>query len=85
MAETFDEAIDAFLAQIREHQIEVAKLPDSDPRKPVVKEFLALQIEMTQMLAAGELDVAECVQLLRDYKEPHHAAVTIAPRCRDGV
>ena len=43
---TFDDVLD----QIREQQIEVAKLADDDPLKPVLRRLFALYGEMTEKL-----------------------------------
>ena len=52
------------LDQIREKQIEVAKLADDDPLKPALRELFALRGEMTEKL--GELDPGEVVKATRN-------------------
>jgi hypothetical protein len=53
------------LDQIREKQIEVAKLADDDPLKPALRELFALHGEMTEKLRDGELDPGEVVKATR--------------------
>ena len=52
--------------QIRKQQIEVAKLPDDDPCKPVLKEMLALQNQLTEKLRDGQLDAGEVVKAMHN-------------------
>jgi hypothetical protein len=56
--------LDDVFDQIRKQQVEVAKLPDDDPCKPVLKEMLALQNELTEKLRDGELDAGEVVKAM---------------------
>lgn len=48
-----------------EQQIEVAKLADDNPLKPVLRELFALYGEMTEKLRDGELDVGEVVKAMQ--------------------
>jgi hypothetical protein len=59
---TFDDVLD----QIREQQIEVAKLANDDPLKPVLCELFALHGEITEKLRNGELDPGEVVKAMRN-------------------
>ena len=54
------------LDQLREKQIEVAKLADDDPLKPALRELFALHGEMTEKLRDGELDPGEVVKATRN-------------------
>ena len=54
------------LDQIREKQIEVAKLADDDPLKPALRELFALHGEMAEKLRDGELDAGEVVKAMRN-------------------
>jgi hypothetical protein len=47
---SFDDVFD----QIREHQIEVAKLADDNPFKPVLRKLFALSDEITEILRDDE-------------------------------
>jgi hypothetical protein len=52
------------LDQIREQQIEVAKLADDDPLKPVLRRLFALYGEMTEKLRDGELDAGDIAKAM---------------------
>ena len=58
---SFDDVFD----QIREHQIEVAKLADDNPFKPVLRKLLALSDEITEILRDDEPDAGELVDALQ--------------------
>jgi len=58
---TFDDVLD----QIREQQIDVAKLADDDPLKPVLRRLFALYGEMTEKLRDGELDAGNAVKAMQ--------------------
>ena len=56
----FDDVLD----QIREQQIEVAKLDDDDPLKPVLRRLFALYGEMTEKLRDGDLDANDIAKAM---------------------
>jgi hypothetical protein len=58
--------VDDVFDQIREQQIEVAKLADDNPFKPVLREMIALYGEMSEKLRDGELDPGEVVKAMRN-------------------
>jgi hypothetical protein len=51
--------------QIREHQIEVAKLADDNPFKPVLRKLFTLSDEITEILRDDEPDAGELVDALQ--------------------
>ena len=58
---SFDDVFD----QIREQQIEVAKLAVDNPFKPVLRKLFALSDEITEILRDDEPDAGELVDALQ--------------------